>query len=54
VNLSTSDSASGSNAGEMASPVASAAPSRSTERVLWWIAVGVLTFGAVVMLGLWN
>lgn len=31
-------------------------PSRtgSTERVLWWVAFGVLTFGAFMMIGLWN
>lgn len=33
-----------------------AAPTRraSTERVLWWIAFGVLTASAVLMLGLWD
>ena len=36
-------------------PIA-AAPSGgpSTERVLWWVAFGVLTFAALVMLSLWN
>lgn len=26
----------------------------STERALWWVAFGVLTFAALAMLSLWN
>ncbi|MEF3404708.1 hypothetical protein [Agromyces sp. CCNWLW203] len=33
-------------------PASSGGP--SAERVLWWVAFGVLTFAALAMLSLWN
>ncbi|WP_022892733.1 hypothetical protein [Agromyces subbeticus] len=35
-------------------PTAASPGGHSTERVLWWVAFGVLTFAALAMLSLWN
>lgn len=45
-------SAASASAGGPTAPAPSGGP--TTERVLWWVAFGVLTFAALAMLSLWN